>query len=107
MELIKFRNLNCWMSKPVNDKVKEAQLYLCLYPKPSLEFKIDISQYDTNIFTFYVDILGLFELNIFKNKKQDHAGFWFEIGIFGLNFTYRKYDIKHWDHDNDCWEKDE
>ena len=106
MEIIKFKILKYWGSKPINNRVKEIQLNLCLYLKPELNFKIDLSKdYDTNIFNFDIDIFGLLELNISKNKKQDHAGFWFRFSIFGLDFSYRKYDIRHWDYDNDCWEK--
>jgi hypothetical protein len=37
--------------------------------------------------------------------RQDHAGFGFDIGIFGWNIDYRFYDSRHWDYTNNCWEE--
>lgn len=100
-QLLKFKILKCWNSKPINNKVKEVQLNL--YVTPEIKFNIDLSSDCTNIFNFNIDILGLLKLNIRKNKRQDHAGFNFNLSIFGLDFTYRKYDTRHWNYDNDCW----
>ena len=102
--LIKFKILYCWISKEIDNKVKEVQInwYLNLYPE--ISFKLDLDQYDTNIFNFDIELFGLFKLNICKTKETDHAGFWFNLSIFGLDFTYRKYDTRHWDHDKDAWE---
>lgn len=104
MELIKFKILYCWFSKPINNKAKEIQLNLYLYLKPEINFKLDLSQYDTNIFNFFIDLFGLFNFQICKNKETDHAGFWFNLSIFGLDFTYRKYDTRHWNYENETWE---
>lgn len=104
MELIKFEILYSWCSKPINNKAKEIQIdsYLCLVPE--INFEINLNQQDTNIFNFIINLFNLFNLQICKTKKTDHAGFWFELSIFGLNFTYRKYDTRHWDWENDTWE---
>ena len=75
-----------------------------LWLKPTIEFKIDLYQDDTNIFYFDIDLFGLFRLNINKNKKTDHAGFRFNLNIFGLDFDYTHYDTRHWNYDNDNWE---
>ena len=64
----------------------------------------DLNQFDSNIFNFIISLFGLFHLIIRKDKETDHAGFWFNISILGLDFTYRKYDIRHWDWENDTWE---
>jgi hypothetical protein len=106
MELIKFKILYYWNSKkiPVNNKTQEAQVNLHLYFNPSFEFKFDLAQDDTNIFNFYIDLFGLFFFQICKNKKTDHAGFFFNIKILGLEFDYNKHDTRHWDWENDTWE---
>ena len=104
MELIKFKILYCWISKPINNKAKEVQTNLYLYLIPAIDFKIDLHRYDTNIYNFIIDLFGLFKFQICKTKEIDHAGFWFNISILGLDFTYRKYDTRHWDWENDTWE---
>jgi hypothetical protein len=37
--------------------------------------------------------------------RQDHAGFGFDISIFGWGIDYRFYDDRHWDYENGCWEE--
>jgi len=81
MELIKFKVLNLWATKPVNNKAKEAQLNAYLYVAPELNLNINLSQDDTNVFNFNFNIIGLIKLQAIKTKKQDHAGFRFEINI--------------------------
>ena len=66
---------------------------------------MDLIQNNENIFHFYINIFNLLELNINKNKKSDHAGFRFNMNILGLNFDYTYYDIRHWNYDEDDWEK--
>ena len=105
MNLIKFKILYCWVSNKIkNNKAKEMQINLYLWLHPTLEFKIDLSQHDTNIFYFDIDLFGLFKLNINKDKKTYHAGFLFNLSIFGLDFNYSHYDTRHWNYDNDTWE---
>ena len=104
MELIKFKILYSWISKPIDNKAKEAQVNLHLYLEPKIDFKIDLAQDDTNIFNFYINLFGLFFFQICKDKKTDHAGFWFNMKILGIEFYYRIYDIRHWDWENDTWE---
>ena len=36
--------------------------------------------------------------------RQDHAGFGFDIELFGWNIDYRFYDSRHWDYSNGRWE---
>lgn len=104
MEIIKFKMLKCWVSKPINNKAKEIQLDMYLYLVPEIDFKFDLNQEDTNIFTFFINLFNLFTFQICKTKRTDHAGFWFELSIFGLKFTYRTYDTRHWDWENNTWE---
>ena len=104
MELIKFKILYIWVSKPINNKAKEVQLnwYLDLLPK--VNFEIDLNKFDSNVYNFVIGLFNLFYFQICKTEKTDHAGFWFNISILGLDFTYRKYDTRHWNYDNDTWE---
>jgi len=104
MKLIKFKILYCWISKPILNKVKEIQINLNLYLTPEIDFKIDLSQYDKNVFNFIINLFGLFYFQICKTKETDHAGLWIEFDIFGIEFNYRKYDTKHWDYDKETWE---
>jgi len=104
MQLLKFKILYCWISKPLNNKVKEVQINKYLHFYPMIDFKIDLQQFDTNILNFYIDLFGLVKVEISKSKNTDHAGFWFNVSIFGLDSTYRIYDTRHWDHDKETWE---
>lgn len=36
--------------------------------------------------------------------RQDHAGFDFEIGLFGYCFHFTFYDNRHWDYEKGTWE---
>ena len=38
------------------------------------------------------------------NRKQDHAGFHFEIEITGLVFMFNFRDIRHWNKDTNNWQ---
>jgi hypothetical protein len=38
--------------------------------------------------------------------RQDHAGFGFDIGLFGWNIDYRFYDSRHWDYESNMWESE-
>jgi hypothetical protein len=107
MKLINFKTFYLWYQKvPINNKSREFQIFSSLYLSPQIEFDIDLSQDDdVNIFHFRINLLYLFQINITKNKKTDHAGFSFNVNIFGLNFNYKHYDIRHWNYDNDDWEK--
>ena len=104
MELIKFKILYWWSSKPKNNKAKELQLNLYLWFKPTIDFKIDLSQYDTNIFKFDLDLFGVLKLWVSKNKKTDHAGFRFNLNLLGLDFDYSYYDTRNWNYYNNSWE---
>jgi hypothetical protein len=46
-----------------------------------------------------IDIDTSFSLN------EDHAGFEFVFGLFGYGIHFRIYDTRHWDYDNNCWQK--
>jgi hypothetical protein len=37
-------------------------------------------------------------------KGEDHAGFYFEFGLFGFSIMVNVYDSRHWDYDTNDWE---
>jgi hypothetical protein len=99
------KTLYYWGQKlPINNKSKEVQIYTSLYLRAKIEFDIELSPSE-DTYHLYFNLFNLFELNIIKNDKTDHAGFHFSLNILGLNFDYNHYDIRHWNYDNDDWEK--
>jgi hypothetical protein len=50
--------------------------------------------------------VNVFELGLrLTFSGSDHAGPSFELGIFGWYFTISLPDNRHWDYENNCWEK--
>lgn len=47
----------------------------------------------------------LFLLEIDGRWRDDHAGISLRIGLFGLEFDINLYDTRHWDFDNETYEK--
>lgn len=88
-----------WSSKLVRNKFWEIQLSWI----PGLEKEIEahISFWDN--FCFSINFLGIFKFLITNTKKQDHAGFCFNLKFLGLDFEAMRIDNRHWDYDNDCW----
>jgi hypothetical protein len=52
----------------------------------------------------YTSVLFKFELKIIF-EGHDHAGPEFSIGAFGYEVVARAYDYRHWDYQNNRWEK--
>jgi hypothetical protein len=46
-----------------------------------------------------------FLFQISWTKKLDHAGFTFQIGLFGFIFSFKIYDGRHWDYKEKSWMK--
>ena len=46
---------------------------------------------------------SLFNLVLQYTIRTDHAGLRFEFGIFGYELGFTIYDIRHWNHINNCW----
>jgi hypothetical protein len=44
-----------------------------------------------------------FNFSIKWDRHTDHAGFDFNIEIFGLYFTFDICDNRHWDYENNKW----
>lgn len=103
MELVGFRILYLWMAKKsIKNKMKEFQINFYLYLSPVLNFNIDLRQ-DFDLFNIDIDIFNLFKLSLVQSKECDHAGFIANLSVLGLEFSYTKYDIRHWDNENNSW----
>lgn len=65
----------------------------------SFEFQLELLK-NSNFYPF--------ELRLLWTTKQDHAGPSF---IFGIKYLFwvclQIYDRRHWDHENNCWMKDD
>ena len=46
-----------------------------------------------------------FDFRISADRHTDHAGFYFDIQIFGLYFIFQIYDNRHWNFEKDEWQK--
>lgn len=78
------------------------------------KYRLSLFNYGMIIFKLFSDdsILLYAKLNIFGNlldldlminKKTDHAGFKFNLTIFGFNISFIIYDTRHWDNINNKW----
>lgn len=57
---------------------------------------------DVNL-TFYPHTIFEMDLDT-RYKGRDHAGVHFNIGLLGLSFSLKIYDIRHWDNETNDWE---
>ena len=92
-------NLNKYWSKRVSRfKAIELQVYQNqLYFNINKRFHINEGGISANF-----NICNLFGYYIGWNRKCDHAGVRTSITVFGLDFSFEFYDVRHWDDDNDC-----
>lgn len=44
----------------------------------------------------YISSETLLTFKVQYTMNTDHAGFTFEIGLFGVVFTFSRYDTRHW-----------
>jgi len=59
---------------------------------------------DDYYFKFGFCLFGdIFNFVTYWNRKMDHAGFNFEITIFGLSFYFHIHDTRHWDFKENNW----
>lgn len=59
---------------------------------------------DSIILYFKLNILGdIFDFDLMFNKHTDHAGFKFNLTLFGFNLSFIIYDCRHWDDENNNW----
>lgn len=45
----------------------------------------------------------LIALSLDWSIRRDHAGFDFEVGLFGYNFHFNLYDSRHWNDEEGRW----
>jgi len=87
---------------PKRFKVTEIQLSLLFKLIPVINFNIDMSiRYPI----LDINFLGLISLNIYKSTEEDHAGFYINLNLFGLDIDLNYHDVRHWDYDKDNWEE--
>lgn len=48
---------------------------------------------------------SLFSVSFNLTFRQSHAGLFIGLGLFGYDVLVNIYDVRHWDHDKDCWMK--
>jgi hypothetical protein len=55
--------------------------------------------------TYYSDVLV--DVDIRFNSRMDHGGVSITVGLLGYGISFRIYDHRHWDYENNCWEDHE
>ncbi len=74
----RFVNIRCWTGNTfIKNKFWELQIY-----KSS----------------------DIFDLFIRLTHRQDHAGIYLGLGIFGFNAEFQIYDCRHWNKNTNSWE---
>ena len=53
---------------------------------------------------FYKDS-SLLSVSFYWTIRQSHAGLDIELGLLGYCVHSMIYDNRHWDYDNNCWQK--
>jgi|APGre2960657444_1045066.scaffolds.fasta_scaffold45153_2 hypothetical protein len=48
---------------------------------------------------------NIIKLLLTYSIRQDHAGIRIEFGLFGYECELYIYDTRHWDYENNCWNK--
>ena len=69
-------------------------------PHLSLSHNFNIDKHGINSIT---NILNIFGHNIHLTRCEDHAGFRFELTLFGITMMFEIYDNRHWNYDEDRW----
>lgn len=53
--------------------------------------------------TTTANALNIFGYDIHLTRHEDHAGFKFELTLFGFTMMFEIYDTRHWNDDEDRW----
>ena len=85
-----------------NYKNWEIQLSWFFKPYPELLFVLNFYK-RTRSFLF--SLLGLIKIHLQKINDADHAGYYFSLNIFGLDFDVCYKDVRHYDHDAEKFEE--
>lgn len=76
-------------------------------PTKTYEFARDLTKYKSLElqFTWWDYWFDIFRFNVNWSVRGDHAGFGFEVTLFMFAFDFDIRDHRHWDYENDRWEK--
>lgn len=79
-----------------NPYIKRFEIVKCWYGKTLFPNKFWELQVDKTS-----DILSF---DVRFTTRQDHAGLYFELGLFGFEVIFNFYDHRHWNDKEGCWE---
>ena len=101
------KNLFVLSTKLSKYKFFELQIYVGKpYIGSLLDWDVDLLKLNESFFSFYFSLLGdIFKFQTFWNRKSDHAGWVLEFNCLGFFFETCIRDSRHWNYDNDKWEK--
>lgn len=88
--------LNCLIANPWQKEKYKLFVNKHFRVTKNKTFEIECYRYFYNLFELTIDLRWF---------GHDHAGFKFELNILGLNLGISLCDNRHWDHKNNCWEK--
>jgi hypothetical protein len=46
---------------------------------------------------------SIINITVEFTSRTDHAGLRFEFGLFGYELGFTIYDVRHWNHIDNCW----
>jgi len=68
--------------------------------------KLRLSEYKfLELEIFWDDDWTWFSVYTKLDRKCDHQGFKFNFQVYKLDFNFQIYDSRHWDYDNDEYQK--
>ena len=71
---------------------------------PMIEVSMRCCEEDCPLY-LYIQLFGLFNVAVSFTEQQDHAGLRIAFTVLCFNLHWDYYDQRHWDYDNNCWEK--
>lgn len=94
-----------WYGKVnLNYKYHEFQLSWMPSFTPEIELNFSLRRTFGNITPVSIRLFGLFSLSSWHTREEDHAGFYFNVNILGLDIDYSYKDVRHYDFDKEEWE---
>lgn len=85
-------HLNFSFNNPWSKRFDNVKQYSGQLPVENKYWELEILRTST-ILNLYVGF----------TTRRDHAGFNFNIGLFGREIVFTVYDCRHWDYEKDCW----
>lgn len=91
----------------VHSNYKSNEFQISFFPQFMLDFDFDFSLRRSfgTLSLLNINLFGLFSTRIYHSKCEDHAGFYFNVNILGLDIDYNYKDVRHYDYDNEKWEE--